>query len=203
MPKKRLIGKPKNADISFIDRKFEVLLTAARLFNKQGYHKTTMDDIAAALGVTKPALYYYAKSKDEVLYEVISHALSDTSGPQLPSDDDPRPAAEQLREYFRAWAVMICGDFGRCLITTQSSSLETPTRKKSTNARRKIHKRIEEILEKGMVDGSIRQVDAKLAALGLFDLYNGIAHWHDAGGRRSPEEIADSHWDVFVSGMLS
>ena len=49
-------------------RREELLSVAARLFCEKGYLSTTMDDIAYALSVTKPALYYYIKTKHELLY---------------------------------------------------------------------------------------------------------------------------------------
>jgi len=46
-----------------------LLRTAARTFNETGFHQTTLDDLAQKLGVSKPALYLYIKSKDDILFE--------------------------------------------------------------------------------------------------------------------------------------
>src|SRR5579859_3879239 len=46
-----------------------VLRTAARLFNEQGFHATSLDDVARGLNVTKPTIYHYFRSKDDVLFE--------------------------------------------------------------------------------------------------------------------------------------
>lgn len=48
-------------------RKQQILEAAASCLKKKGYHKTTMDDIASEAGLSKGALYWYFKSKDEVL----------------------------------------------------------------------------------------------------------------------------------------
>jgi AcrR family transcriptional regulator len=45
-----------------------IIRAAAQCFNRSGFHGTSMDDIAARLGVTKPALYRYVKNKHEVLF---------------------------------------------------------------------------------------------------------------------------------------
>jgi AcrR family transcriptional regulator len=52
-----------------------VLQTAAQLFNERGYHATSLDDIAERLNVTKPTLYYYVESKDQILLECVRTAL--------------------------------------------------------------------------------------------------------------------------------
>ena len=63
----------KNAD----ERRKEIIRKAATLFNITGYFNTSMDDIAEAVGLRKPTLYYYVSSKEEILYliheELIDH----------------------------------------------------------------------------------------------------------------------------------
>src|SRR3984893_16023697 len=44
-----------------------VVRAAAREFNRKGYHNTSLDDIAARLEVTKPTVYYYVTSKEQLL----------------------------------------------------------------------------------------------------------------------------------------
>ena len=45
-----------------------ILSEAARLFNFQGTHATTLGDIAKSIGLTKTSLYYYARNKAELVY---------------------------------------------------------------------------------------------------------------------------------------
>ena len=45
-----------------------VIHAAARAFNERGYHNTSLDDIAAALEVTKPTIYYYVENKEQLLF---------------------------------------------------------------------------------------------------------------------------------------
>ena len=52
-----------------------VLRTAAQLFNEKGFHATSLDDVAERLHITKPTLYYYIRSKDEILFECVSIGL--------------------------------------------------------------------------------------------------------------------------------
>ena len=46
-----------------------VILAAARAFSTRGYHNTSLDDLAAALNVTKPTIYAYVAGKEELLFE--------------------------------------------------------------------------------------------------------------------------------------
>ena len=200
---KRNVGRPKNSDISYSDRKLEVLQCAAQQFNERGYHNTTMDDIAAALGVTKPALYYYAKSKDEVLFQVNEHAVTTAQAAVLKLKDEGSNGAEKLRVFFGAWAEHVCSDFGRCLIQTKPNNLEPKTQRRNTKARRELQDEVVSVLEEGMQDGSIRPCDAKLMAIALFDLFNGIAYWLDPKGKYSVEQLTSIYWETLVSGLIT
>src|SRR3984893_8372917 len=64
-------------DEQFAAKRSALIRKAARAFSARGFYNTSLDDIAAQLGVTKPALYYYVKSKEDILYacHVISNEL--------------------------------------------------------------------------------------------------------------------------------
>jgi len=48
---------------------------AAQIFNEIGFHATTLEEVAERRHVTKPTLYYYAKNKDEILFECVNIGL--------------------------------------------------------------------------------------------------------------------------------
>src|SRR3979411_1280976 len=56
----------------------EILRAAARLFQQQGYDATSMNDVAAALKLSKGGLYHHFQSKDEILFHIMSHAMEIT-----------------------------------------------------------------------------------------------------------------------------
>ncbi|WP_109829982.1 TetR/AcrR family transcriptional regulator [Reichenbachiella versicolor] len=51
------------------DKKQEILEAAKQLFNTQGYSKTSVDDISAAIGMRKSSLYYYFKNKEDIFVQ--------------------------------------------------------------------------------------------------------------------------------------
>ncbi|WP_179400816.1 TetR/AcrR family transcriptional regulator [Burkholderia guangdongensis] len=80
------------------DEKRERILDAAeQLFAAQGYANTTVEQIVQALGVTKPFVYYYFSSKQEI-FETLSWrpAVACLTVMDFP-DDDPRPAHEKVK----------------------------------------------------------------------------------------------------------
>ena len=58
-------------------KKEAVLLAAARLFTKNGFQHTSLDDIARSLGVSKPTLYYYVDNKEQILFDCVERGLAE------------------------------------------------------------------------------------------------------------------------------
>jgi len=54
------------------DRKREILAAAGKCFVQYGYEKTTLDDIAAIVGINKASFYYYFKNKEAIFFELIT-----------------------------------------------------------------------------------------------------------------------------------
>ena len=71
-----------------------VLRAAVRMFNSQGFHATSLDDVAASLGVSKPTIYHYLGNKDQVLFECVTRGVE-----QLRSAADAARAETNGRGY--------------------------------------------------------------------------------------------------------
>mgnify|MGYP001164671651 CR=1 FL=1 len=88
----------------------ELISAAAVMFAKKGYRDTTIQEIAQELDMTSAAIYYYADSKEKLLYEIWQRA-----GAKLQNgiDDEIRQggtAVEQLRRVFRRHVQVILAD---------------------------------------------------------------------------------------------
>src|SRR3989440_4526498 len=57
------------------ERSEEVYSAALRLFTEKGYHATSMQDIAAAVGLYKGSLYHYIGGKEDLLVQVFERAM--------------------------------------------------------------------------------------------------------------------------------
>src|ERR1700728_5474014 len=79
----------------------EILRTAARLFQQQGYDATSMNDVAAALKLSKGGLYHHFQSKDEILYEIMNHAMEITQERVLNPVRSIADPEERLRALIR------------------------------------------------------------------------------------------------------
>jgi TetR/AcrR family transcriptional regulator, cholesterol catabolism regulator len=180
-------------------RRLEVLRAAARTFNRRGFYTATLDDVADELGVTKPAIYYYAKSKDELLSACAQMALEALEAALAATTD--LPPAERLRRFFRRYAAIISEDFGRCLVMTEPRHLPPKVRKTNIAARRALNLGVRDIIRAGIADGSYRPCDDLALASALFDSFNGLAKWFNPKGPTSLAKMVEQYLDIFLNGI--
>jgi AcrR family transcriptional regulator len=57
-----------------VGRRAQILVEAQRLFNQQGYRETNLEDVAVVLGIKRQAIYYYFRSKEDLLWELVERA---------------------------------------------------------------------------------------------------------------------------------
>src|SRR3546814_768539 len=79
-----------------------VLQTAARAFAENGYHRTSLEEIAARLGVSKPTIYYYAQNKDDLVAAIAARALDEIVAAM--DADEQSSALSQLSHLLRRYA---------------------------------------------------------------------------------------------------
>jgi AcrR family transcriptional regulator len=96
------------------ERRQQLLDVALRVFGEQGFHHSSMNDIAVAAGVTKPVLYQHFGSKRELYLEVLRDVggrLRDAVGKAVAGAEGPRQQVESgFRAYF-TWVNATRGGF--------------------------------------------------------------------------------------------
>jgi AcrR family transcriptional regulator len=87
-------------------RRLHILRVATEMFARQGYRKTSMDEVAQRAGVAKGTLYTYYATKNELLFAAVALEKREHMGEVVVLMDPERPAAERLREWVKAILLM-------------------------------------------------------------------------------------------------
>jgi len=93
-----------------------VVRAAAKLFTTRGFKGTSLDDIAASLGVTKPTLYHYVANKEEILFACVQRGLDALRAGIDETRQSGVDGRERLRAVLRHFAAIVTSDFGLCVI---------------------------------------------------------------------------------------
>ncbi|MBW0105006.1 TetR/AcrR family transcriptional regulator [Pseudonocardia sp. KRD291] len=89
-------------------QRVRVLATAAEIFSRRGFRATSMNEIAAAVGLSKPTLYHYFRSKEELLVRLYSDVLDESLALALEVVDSEPTPLEAVRELIRSRVVYTC-----------------------------------------------------------------------------------------------
>jgi AcrR family transcriptional regulator len=182
------------------DRRLEVLRTAARVFADLGFRQATLEDVADALNMTRPALYYYANSKDELLRQCGDVANEIIHGALDQALLKPN-GYEQFGTFAREYLVAICDDPGRCFALTDLREIADADRADHIKSRRSLTESVMAIIERGQADGSILPCDPRGVTRMMFASLNAVARWYRADGKKSPREIGQEIVDVLGWGV--
>jgi AcrR family transcriptional regulator len=178
-----------------------VIRTAARAFDERGYHNTSLDDIAAALGVTKPTIYYYVPNKEQLLFECFRAGLEPIRSALRRAEATPGTGRERLAGVVRDYAVAIASEYGWCMVRAEHQDLGPELSAQVRSLKSEIDRGIRRLLQAGIADGSIAAADPKLAAFAIAGALNWIAHWYRAGRPLTPQDIAEAFVGLLEHGL--
>lgn len=188
-----------------LDSKREaVLLTAAHLFLESGFRRTSMSQLANRLDITKPALYYYFRNKEEILIECYQAGIlviEDLLDKAVVSHGN---GLSKVKAYIKAYATaIVTHDFGRCVATLDDSELSAKARREVRTLKRRIDAAIREYVEQGIADGSIAPCNPKLASFAMAGAINWIGVWYRPDGELSAEDVAAAFATLLTDGLRS
>ncbi len=179
-----------------------VIRAAARAFDAHGYHNTSIDDIAAALEITKPTIYYYVPNKEQLLLECFLAGLEQIRAALRAAATSRSSAREQLFEVMRHYARAIAGEYGWCMVRAEDQDLSPESAARIRALKSEIDQGLRRLLRSGMRDGSIGYCDAKMTAFAIAGALNWIAHWFRDNRGMSATEVAEAFVGVFSRGLL-
>ena len=190
--------RPRDHDL----KRDAVVRAAAQEFNARGYHNTSLDDIASALGVTKPTVYYYVANKEQLLFECFREGLQRIREVVIATERPDRPARERLETVVRGYAEAIASEYGWCMVRAHEHDLGNDLGKQINSLKSEIDQGIRRLLRAGVADGSIGPCDPKIAAFAMAGALNWIAHWYRENQPLTAAEVGDAFVKFFGNGLL-
>lgn len=183
------------------EKREAVLRAAVRMFNARGFHATSLDDVAASLGISKPTIYHYLGNKEQVLIECVTRGLEPLRMAAEAAKDEPGSGLDRLRRFLLHYAQINMDDFGRCVVRTGDEALSPEAAAQFRARKRDIDLALRGLIEAGIADGSIAPVDVQMAAFTLAGALNWPARWHDPAGPKPADEIAASLVEIVTGGL--
>jgi AcrR family transcriptional regulator len=185
-------------------KKEAVLRTAAHVFLEYGYQKSSMSLIASQLKITKPALYYYFRNKEEILVECYRAGIAHIESLLKETSSNEGTGLRKLRLYVETYAAeLVSYDFGRCVAMLDESELSPATRREVRTMKRRMDLTLRGYVEEGIADKSIAPCNPKLVSFAIAGAINWIGTWYKPEGELSPGEIGAEYARILTSGLAA
>lgn len=184
-------------------KKQAVLRVATRLFLERGWHQATMQELGDRLNVTKPALYNYFLSKEDILRQCILINNEITTAAFVAAEAYRGEGIDRLRIFLERYVAVSTSDTGACVNRIDDRELPDELRTEFIAIKRAIDLRARALVVAGIKDGSIVPCDVRMATFVFMGAVQWISRWYRPDGPLTSEEIAREYSVRLVSGLAS
>jgi len=180
----------------------EVLQSAANIFFAKGFHATSIEDVARDVGMLKGSLYYYIKSKDDLLFQLLLAGIEDGDAfiaRQIDASGDP---VEQLERAIRAQIDYIIQNkvpFG--LFLHEFDSLSGKRQHKLISVMSRYNSRFVELVRRGQQQGKLIDGEPWLIVNGILGMCNWLYRWYDIDQISGPDRIKQVFLRMILNGI--
>ncbi|NEK59428.1 TetR/AcrR family transcriptional regulator [Geodermatophilus sabuli] len=187
-------GRPGHSLESLLD-------VAVAAFIERGYEATSMDELAARLGITKSAIYHHVPSKGELLRLALDRALDALSAVTEEPGATTGPAIDRLEHVVRGSVRVLTAELPSVTLLLRvrgNSAVE-----RAALARRRAFDRfVTDLVRAAAEEGDVRpDVDPAVTGRLLFGTVNSLTEWYRPDGGLSADALADALVTTAFSGL--
>jgi TetR/AcrR family transcriptional regulator, cholesterol catabolism regulator len=179
-----------------------ILQESARFFAKDGYKATNLKQVADTLDVTRQALYYYFRSKSDILAALFDEVMS-----RMEESVDsalPVPGEAKFMAMVRAHVAVIVDNTDLVAVLLHERPEIAKLKKISASARRQAYMRQFVVaFEEGVKRGQIRDIDPQTAVNTLLAAANAVSAWYHAGSTEPPAVVAHRVTSILLAGVAA
>jgi TetR/AcrR family transcriptional regulator, cholesterol catabolism regulator len=191
------------------DRLGEIYRAAAQIICEKGYDATSMNDIAEAVGITKPGLYHHISGKKDLLYRIMNFGLDALEEQVIMPAQAITDAEQRLRSIITNHVRLITsrstpqGNNPVTIVVDEVAGLTPAHRRKIAQRKRVYVDLIRDILSELKKEGKLRNVDVTAAAFSLLGMILWLSRWYNPTGRLTPEQVAEEVTAIALGGVLN
>ncbi|MEH6551567.1 MAG: TetR/AcrR family transcriptional regulator [Pseudomonadales bacterium] len=196
---------PFSRSVQHDEKRQAILSEASRLFNSRGSRTTTLQDIAESLNLTKTSLYYYVKTKEELIYQCYlascHHQADLISGISHMSLSGLEKVRAYIHTDFINWQKTRRGERPHYAMLWEIETLKKHQRQDIENRFAQSFNAMRQLIVEGIEDGSVRACDPTMAMVNVLAILAWSPMW--LLGKR-PDEIdgiADRACDILINGI--
>lgn len=185
------------------DRAGAIYRTAAKMIYERGFANTSMNDIAEAVALTKPGLYYYVKGKKALLYAIMAYAMDLLDAEvrvRAEPEDDPEA---RLRVIVGQHARLLMRDQHGAMgiLIDEVAGLEPDHQSEIIARKRRYFELVRSTIEAYRDERGLAGIDSTAAAFSVLGMIMWLSRWYDPAGPRNAEEVAEDLTEIAISAV--
>jgi TetR/AcrR family transcriptional regulator, cholesterol catabolism regulator len=188
----------------------EVKKAAAHVFASKGIATASLGDVADELGTARTALYYYYKSKDDLLVALIRECSAEArqiladagAGSDGDGSADHESFPARLWEVVRRLTIFTIERPERVRLLDAAAELPPAAERTARKLNHQFFSDLEKLIRGGVDSGAFRRIDTGVAAHAIVGSTRSLAWWFDRRGTRDADYVARQIADSAVSGLL-
>ncbi len=200
-------SSPFNRTAQHDAKRAAILSQAAKLFNGRGSRSTTLLDIAQGLGLTKTSLYYYVKTKEELIYQCYIAALDQIMSGLDTIETRHQDALERVQAMIRAhfinWRDAQQGKRNHTAALLEIASLKDQHREEVEKRYIEMFLRLRQYIRDGIAEGSIRDIESTAATLSLIGSTQWSFNWLRTVPLEQFDQIVEDAVDLVTHGIAA
>ena len=200
-------GSPFNRGIQHEAKQSAILSRAAKLFNTKGARATTLSDVANKLGLTKTSLYYYVKTKEDLIFQCydasMKHALRSLDEIEQETDDPLERTLRFMQSRIDSILQALQGKADYYAAPLELASLKPQHRDALTAEYLEMFKRVRAYIREGIEAGSIRPCHSTTTTRALIGALDWSFYWLYEIPREEAEKASAAVADICANGLLS
>jgi AcrR family transcriptional regulator len=187
------------------DRRLEHLLSvAARVFAERGFHRTSMRDLSRASKMSLAGMYYYVKSKDDLLFQIQRNAFEQVLAGAVQATAVTAQPEERLRAFIRHHVTYFARHMAEMkVLSHEAESLTGGSLDQVRVLKRRYAELCLDLLTALDAKTGGTPVPRNVAAYTLFGMMNWIYTWYDPSGPVGVDALADAICRLFTNGYTA
>ncbi len=176
---------------------------AAEMIYEKGFDATSMNEIAEALDLTKPGLYYHVGGKKQLLLSIMDFAMDLLDANVVEPARSIADPEQRLRAIISRHARLLTNEAGAlAILIDEDAGLAAEDRDVIVQRKRDYFEFLRQTLEELEAAGRLRPIDTTVAAFSLLGMVMWISRWYDFKGRLASEQVIGDVSEIALGGML-